>query len=301
MSGCATPLPSWIRQSKPAIMLLEIFHRTRYHYSAPVFFEPLIVRLRPRSDALQTVRNYDITVTPGPSGISRCTELDGNNTETIWFSGLHDELLIETHTVVETHYGDPFNFLVTAPAALGLPVKYPSHLALALGPYLVRESEDAEVAALAQELMRAANFETVLFLTRLASEIPNRIEYMHREHGAPWTPGETLRMQQGSCRDFAMLFIDICRIAGVAARFVSGYCYGDEAADSHMHAWAEVYLPGTGWRGFDPSRGLITSDDYISVAAAQRSQEAAPTLGNFRGEATSMMDAEISIRPYVIK
>ncbi len=109
--------------------------------------------------------------------------------------------------------------------------------------------------------------------------------------------GRNHEKRQGSCRDFAMLFIDVCRSAGIAARFVSGYCFGDVAADSHMHAWAEVYLPGAGWRGFDPSRGSLTSDEYISVAAAQRSQDAAPTLGSFRGVATSTMDAGIMIRP----
>jgi len=90
-----------------------------------------------------------------------------------------------------------------------------------------------------------------------------------------------------------MLFIDICRSVGVAARFVSGYCLGDESAGGEMHAWAEVYLPGAGWRGFDPSRGLSVNDDYIAVAAGQLSQDAAPTMGNFRGEAVSSMDAEI--------
>jgi transglutaminase-like putative cysteine protease len=93
-----------------------------------------------------------------------------------------------------------------------------------------------------------------------------------------------------------MLFIDICRSAGIAARFVSGYCMGDEAAASHMHAWAEIYLPGAGWRGFDPSRGSAISNDYIAVAAGQHPQDAAPTCGNFRGEAASVMEAEISIR-----
>jgi len=274
-------------------MLFEIFHRTSYHYSKPVFLEPYTVRLRPRCDASQTLQSYRIEVTPSPSGITHCTGLYGNNTETIWFSGLHENLQIEVHTLVETHHGNPFDFFVTDPAALTLPLVYEAHLGRVLGHYRVREGDHPQLAAFAQEIMQAAKNETIPFLTLLAEEIYQRLEYMLREHGEPWTPEETLKQGKGSCRDSAMLFIDICRSVGIAARFVSGYCIGDAAAGGDMHAWVEVYLPGAGWRGFDPSRGLSVNDDYVAVAAGQLSQDAAPTFGSYRGEAVSSMDAEI--------
>lgn len=277
-------------------MLFEIAHRTRYHYSQPVFLEPFTVRLRPRSDASQSLRNYSIAVTPGPSGITHCIGLYGNNSETIWFGGLHENLLIEVHTLVETHRGNPFDFFVTDQAALSLPLEYQPQLARVLDHYLVREVGDPGLAEFAQEMLQEAKHETIPFLSLLAEQIYQRLEYMLREHGDPWTAGETLRQGKGSCRDFAMLFIDICRSVGIAARFVSGYCVGDESAGGDMHAWAEVYLPGAGWRGFDPSRGLLVNDDYVAVAAGQLSQDAAPTFGSFRGEAVSSMDAEISMR-----
>jgi transglutaminase-like putative cysteine protease len=278
-------------------MLFEIIHHTQYQYSQPVFLEPFTVRLRPRCDASQTLRNYSIDVTPGPSGITHCINLYGNNTETIWFSGLHQNLLIEVHTLVETHRGNPFDFFVTDPDALKLPLEYELQLAKVLGHYRIREGGHPKLTAFAQEMMRAAKYETIPFLTILAEEIYKHFEYMLREHGDPWTPEQTMTQGRGSCRDFAMLYIDICRYAGIAARFVSGYCIGDEAASGgDMHAWAEVYLPGAGWRGFDPSRGLSVNDDYIAVAAGQLSQDAAPTYGSFRGDATSSLKAEISIR-----
>ncbi len=277
-------------------MLFEITHRTRYHYSQPVFLEPYTVRLRPRSDASQNLRSYRIDVTPDPSGLTHCLGLYGNNTETIWFSGLHDNLLIEVHTVVETHRGNPFDFFVTDPAALTVPLEYQPQLARVLGHYRERQGDHPILAAFAQETMLAAKHETIPFLTMLAEAIYQRLEYVLREQGDPWTPEETLTQGLGSCRDSAMLFIDICRSVGIAARFVSGYCIGDAAAGGDMHAWAEVYLPGTGWRGFDPSRGLLVNDDYVAVAAGQLSQDAAPTLGSFRGDATSSMDAEIIMR-----
>ena len=277
-------------------MLFEIIHRTRYHYSQPVFLEPFIVRLRPRSDAGQTLRSYSIKVTPEPGGITHCTELYGNNAETIWFNGLHDNLLIEVHTRVETHRGNPFDFFVTDASALNLPLVYEPHISGALGHYLLREGDHPHLASFAQEMMQEAKHQTIPFLTELAEQIYQRYEYMLREEGAAWTSEETMRQGKGSCRDFAMLFIDICRSVGIAARFVSGYCLGDDAANSgDMHAWAEVYLPGAGWRGFDPSRGLSVNDDYITVAAGQMPQDAAPTFGHFRGDATATMDANISL------
>ena len=276
-------------------MLFEIFHRTSYHYSKPVFLEPYTVRLRPRCDASQTLRDYRIAVTPSPSGITHCIGLYGNNTETIWFSGLHENLLIEVHTLVETHHGNPFDFIVTDPAALKLPLEYEPQLVRVLGHYRERDGEHPQLAEFAREMVQAANHETIPFLTLLAEEIYQRLEYMLREHGDPWTPEETLKQGKGSCRDSAMLFIDICRSVGIAARFVSGYCIGDAAAGGDMHAWVEVFLPGAGWRGFDPSRGLSVNDDYVAVAAGQLSQDAAPTFGSYRGDAVSSMDAAITM------
>jgi transglutaminase-like putative cysteine protease len=277
-------------------MLFEIHHRTCYHYSQPVFLEPFTVRLRPRSGADQTLRDYRIEITPVPSGISHCNELYGNNTQTIWFDGLHDNLQIVVNTRVETHRGNPFDFFVTDPSALILPVAYNQNISSALTHYRTRDADHPHVTAFAHEIMLAANKQTITFLTMLAEAIYHRFEYMLREHGDPWTPEETMKQEKGSCRDFAMLFIDMCRSVGIAARFVSGYCLGDDAANSSdMHAWAEVYLPGAGWRGFDPSRGLSVNDDYIAVAAGQHPLDAAPTFGSFRGNADSSLTAEISL------
>lgn len=277
-------------------MLFEIIHRIRYHYSQPVFLEPFTVSLRPRSDVAQTVRGYRVEVTPAPGGITHCIGLYGNSSDTIWFDGLHQNLLIEVNTRVETHRGNPFDFLVTDPAALTLPLEYEAHIADALNHYRAHDGDHPQLAEFAREIMAAAQHATIPFLTLLANAIYQRLEYVLREHGEPWTPQQTLRQGKGSCRDSAVLFIEICRRAGIAARFVSGYCLGDDAANSaDMHAWAEVYLPGAGWRGFDPSRGLSVNDDYVAVAAGQCSQDAAPTRGNFRGDATSTMAAAMSM------
>lgn len=276
-------------------MLFEISHHTCYSYSEPVYLEPFIVRLRPHSNALQTLRDYRMSINPVPEGSCHCMEPDGNIAETIWFGGLQRSLEIEVFSQVETHHGDPFKFLVTDPHALRVPLAYEPHLAARLSHCLARGSSHPRVDTLTTEIMREAGHETTPFLALLAERIHDSLEYMLREHGEPWTPEETLEQGKGSCRDFAVLFIEACRCAGVAARFVSGYCFGDAASESHMHAWAEAYLPGAGWRGFDPSRGLAVSDDHIAVAAGACPADAAPTFGNFRGNAVSAMEVQISI------
>jgi len=208
---------------------------------------------------------------------------------------LHQNLLLEVHTLVETHHVDPFNLLITDLAALGLPFKYPPNLEVALSHCLKHSSNSSKVDDFAQEIMQAAKYETITFLMLCAEQIPTLMKYVLREHGDSWEAEETLQNGEGACRDFSVLFIEACRAVGIAARFVSGYCIGDVASDTHMHAWAEVYLPGAGWRGFDPSREVSTSDDHISVAASYKPQDASPTCGSFRGHVVAIMKTEILI------
>jgi transglutaminase-like putative cysteine protease len=98
-------------------------------------------------------------------------------------------------------------------------------------------------------------------------------------------------MREGSCRDLAILFCDVCRVMGIAARFVSGYeCATVGRADASMHAWAEVYLPGVGWRGYDPSRGLAVANCHVAVAAGFDPELAAPISGLYFGRSGSQME-----------
>ena len=127
--------------------------------------------------------------------------------------------------------------------------------------------------------------------------IYERVQLVRRETGDPWTAEETWRAGCGACRDLAVLFVETCRLLGVAARFVSGYEFAAETSDAFdLHAWAEAYVPGVGWRGFDPSRGLATTQDHVAVAAAATPQGAAPVIGAFRGDgATATITSELNV------
>jgi transglutaminase-like putative cysteine protease len=105
-----------------------------------------------------------------------------------------------------------------------------------------------------------------------------------REEGPPQPAGVTLRQRRGSCRDLAVLFIDACRVFNIGARFVSGYQrYGQDPKRRYMHAWAEVYLPGAGWRGYDPTHAIVVADAHVAVAACRAPAGAAPLEGGFTG------------------
>ena len=135
------------------------------------------------------------------------------------------------------------------------------------------------------------------FLAVLNGRISSGYEVTVREEGDPLPAEETLKSAKAACRDLAMLFIECCRILGIATRFVSGYQQGDQVSDRRdMHAWAEVYLPGGGWRGYDPTYGLAVADRHIAVAASATPRLAGPLSGSFRGSGvTSTMETKISL------
>ena len=122
--------------------------------------------------------------------------------------------------------------------------------------------------------------------------------HIHRDTGAPQSPAHTLQSRRGACRDLAVLFVDCCRAEGIAARFASGYQKGDlQSERRHLHAWPEVYLPGGGWRGFDPTHGAPVADSHVTIAAAAHPRDTMPVTGSFYGEgATSKFDFSLKIQ-----
>jgi transglutaminase-like putative cysteine protease len=265
-------------------MIFEIRHTLRYRYSKPVFIEPLTLRLAPRQDAFQRVDAFEVVVEPAPAGQSVVVDLDGLSAMQVWFNGLHGEMTVTVTSRVEVNRENPLNFILPE-GAVTLPMSYEPVLAGALGPYLSLMSPgDAGVDQFARRMMDESERDTVGFLTGLCREIHQTHKTIVREEDGPWTPARTLMEKQGACRDFTVLFMDVCRRVGVASRFVSGYV-AQPAPDGrrYLHAWAEVYLPGAGWRGFDPSMGSPVGSEHVALAAAAYPELAAPTSGYFRG------------------
>src|SRR3954471_23976325 len=267
-------------------MLYTIEHTTEYRFTRPVFFEPHQLRFCPRSDGSQRLVRFDLQIDPTPAGCTQSLDVDGNLVTAAWFNDIHERLAIRATSEVETIRDNPYDYLVT-PANGRLPVGYLPRESALLAPALRRSAVPIHVdpsRELAEQLRGASRGEVVPFLSKLTETICHRFKRVHREQGSPWPPATTIEQRQGACRDLAVLSIDICRSVGLAARFVSGYQEGDVEQDKRfLHAWTEVYLPGAGWRGFDPTNGLAVADRHVAVAASADPQHAAPVTATYRG------------------
>jgi transglutaminase-like putative cysteine protease len=275
-------------------MRFSVTHTTVYRYDAPVAPEFHTFRLRPRDDAAQRLLRYEIGISPAPAGRCECLDQDGNVVIEAWFETPVEQLEVHSSFEVETLRENPFDFLL---ADALFPPRYPEPLDRALAPYLDVSRERTAVQEFARLVADRAAAGTMAFLTELNRALFDDFGHVVREEGASHPPDETLRAGAGTCRDLAVLFCAVCRSAGLAARFVSGYEREASFQErAYMHAWAEVYLPGGGWRGYDPSQGLAVSTSHVAVAAAADPRLAAPISGSYRGDARSAMLFQIQMQ-----
>jgi transglutaminase-like putative cysteine protease len=280
----------------------QITHTTTYSYDRPVTFAPHQLQLRPRSDVMQTCQQFQQQIAPVPHSQHDRADLDGNWITQIRFDDQPTTtLMIQIQSQVETHCNNPFDYLLEA-WAVQLPIDYPSQLYQRLQPYLQGQwgsMIDPIARQLAEDVWQETNGNTSAFLISLNQRIYQTCQYQIRPTGAAWPPGLTWRRQEGSCRDLTVLFMEVCRSVGLAARFVSGYEAGDPDMAQHLHAWAEVYLPGAGWRGFDPTHGLAVADRHIALVASPNAQATLPIQGTLRsGQGAAVtMQAQVSVVP----
>lgn len=275
-------------------MIYHVVHATEYTYSRAVFLEPHVIRLRPRSDGTQHLRSFHIAIEPQPAGVSAALDAEGNAVLHAWFNEQTERLTITTEFEIETLRANPFDFILADAAMEQLPLHYAALDTARLAHYRADAGSAPSVAALAANVAEQCGGNTLRFLELLTQEMYQKFTSIVRETGDPALPEETLTKKTGSCRDFAVLFVSACRSQGIAARFVSGYQEGDLSQPlRYLHAWAEVYLPGGGWRGYDPSHGLAVGAGHIAVAASHDPLGASPVQGSFRG---SNIDTALAAR-----
>jgi len=277
-------------------MRFTIRHQTHYRYTSPVVLSPHRLRFHPRDDGAQRVIEHQLNISPTPLGRNDHLDLEGNRVTQIWFEEATDHLDIEVNMQIETLRSNAFDFIL-APEAAVLPIDH-EHDLICARAYLERIEPDDVVTAFAAELSLAVERDTLSFLDRLNRQIFAEFTQTHRHTGAPQSPAFTLQSRQGACRDLAVLFVDCCRAEGIAARFASGYQRGNLQSERRdLHAWPEVYLPGAGWRGFDPTHGEAVADTHVTIAAAAHSRDTMPVSGVFSGKgATSMLDYTVEIQ-----
>jgi transglutaminase-like putative cysteine protease len=276
-------------------MRFSIRHETHYRYSAPVAFAEHVLRLTPRAENA-VLKSRVLIVDPEPSVRRELTDRYGNSLTRLEFEGLSGHLRIESRFDIETR-------AAVAPAHPAQPqLPWLSGASEEIADYLPAGEQHESVRSFAAGLASESGYDVHDFLQRLNGALFARTNRHIRPSGAAQSPEHTLATGRGACRDITMLFIAACRSLGVAARFVSGYQAYAETPDGrrHLHAWPEVFLPGSGWLGFDPTHGLPVADGHVALCAAPDQAATMPVEGGYYGDAVSSTldyDVRIAIQP----
>jgi transglutaminase-like putative cysteine protease len=276
---------------------IQIHHRTSYYYADRVAFGPHQLMVRPRESHGVHLEKCAINISPAHR-IRWLRDNFENNIGLIDFTEQAAEMTIECEFIVDVLEENPFNFLLK-PEAEGYPFSYEHDLFAELLP-LSRNIYFRDVDRIRDWLEPfwhpGKRIGTLDLLQQLNTSIFRTFRYRRREERGVQSPAETLENNSGSCRDFATLFMEACRYLGFATRFVSGYMYSSEITGRmSMHGWAEVYLPGAGWIGFDPSWGILAAWPYVPVAVARHPEHAPPISGTYIGTPRAFLKTQVDL------
>lgn len=280
----------------------EILHRTYYNFTTAVQLGAHRLRLRPREGHELRVESARVVTTPA-STLRWSRDAEDNSLAVATFDSPASQLIIESHVIVQQYNQEPFDFLLES-QAVDYPFAYAPEDAVVLSPYITgvvrSESERAVLAGWLSALWPEGEaIQTFALLQRLNAHIHQSLSYRVREEPGVQTAAETLALGTGSCRDWAFLFMEAARRFGLAARFVSGYLNSAPSSANYgaTHAWAEVFLPGAGWKGFDPTTGLLVGADHIAVAVARLPESVPPVEGTFMGPRGSSLSVGVWVTP----
>jgi len=268
----------------------SIYHLTHYKYDRLVTLGPQIIRLRPAPHSRTRVISHSLNVTPAAHFMNHQQDPYGNWQARIVFPEPVREFKIEVDLTADMSVYNPFDFFVED-SAKDFPLTYDDDIAPDLSIYLTTEPVGPLLQAFLDSVPRQTMV-TIDFLVMLNSRLANDINYEIRMEPGVQTPEQTLGRAAGSCRDTSWLLVQALRNLGLAARFVSGYLIqlkpdlialdgptGTDKDFTDLHAWVEVYLPGAGWVGLDPTSGLLAGESHIPLAATPNYRHAAPISG----------------------
>ncbi|HWP11403.1 MAG TPA: transglutaminase family protein, partial [Ramlibacter sp.] len=265
-------------------------HVTRYKYDRPVQLGPQVVRLRPAPHARSHIVSYSLKVEPATHFINWQQDPFSNYQARLVFPEKTTEFQVTVDLVVEMAVYNPFDFFLE-PAAEQFPFMYEPLVSQELAPYLATEPNTPLLQAYLEQVDQKRQ-RTIDFLVGINRKLQHDIKYLIRMQPGVQTPDQTLTNASGSCRDTGWLLVQLLRRCGLAARFVSGYLIqltpdvkaldgpsGTAVDFTDLHAWCEVYLPGAGWIGLDPTSGLLAGEGHIPLACTPQPSGAAPIEG----------------------
>jgi transglutaminase-like putative cysteine protease len=277
-------------------MKFKITHQTDYIFDSKVFLEPHYLRFRPRPEACITIADFSMTILPQPKGCKTIRDEEHNSVDFCWFEGTTKTLSIITKSSLEVKPFNPFDFILYPDNFNTIPFTYTKLQEKLLFSALEHKSVSQDLIAYGSRLQKASNYHTIPYIIELTKRIHDDFKVEFRASGPPLEPTETFKLKRGSCRDLSWMQIHLLRQQGIAARFVSGYYYFDmDQPQFELHAWLQVYLPGTGWLGLDPSHGILTGNTHFPVVSSAHYEHTMPVSGGIRGSATSQLITQLSI------
>ena len=273
---------------------VALTHRTHYTYDRPVAHAPHVVRLRPAPHCRTRILSYSQRIVGGEHFLNWQQDPFSNWNARLVFPEKMQEFGVEVDLVAEMAVHNPFDFFLDESAQV-YPFAYDAALNKELAPFMELPAPTPRLLALVDELLAEylkKGVRTIDFLVEVNSRLQRQITYNIRLEPGVQTPDETLEKSSGSCRDTGWLLVQTLRSMGFAARFVSGYLIqlkpdvkaldgpsGTEVDFTDLHAWCEVYLPGAGWIGFDPTSGLLAGEGHIPLSCTPEPANAAPITG----------------------
>ncbi len=269
-------------------MHFNIQHTTLYQYSTSVFPEPHHLYFYPHNRPYVRLIDFDLQVTPTPSGLTVRLDAENNIYHQCWFDDSVDYIEIKAFMELETTKFNPFDFLVEETNK----TNYQEALKIYLDPRM--ELSESCVLWL-NEVKKNTGNDVINFLKGLCEHISLGWDHTISYRPELLDPNECFVKRKGSCRDLSWMMIQMLRNLNLPARFVSGYSYNPGLEDHELHAWVEAWVTSAGWIGLEPSTGLFATEHFVPIATSYHPANTLPVQGTFRGEATSKMEADVNI------
>jgi transglutaminase-like putative cysteine protease/predicted glutamine amidotransferase len=300
-----------LRPERTESKTFDIVHRTVYRYAKPVERSTHHLRLTPVHDWMQSVHSHALTISV-PHQARDYQDVFGNRVRRIAIESTFSELVIESRSVIEVLDVDPLGFGPLRVSST-IPLVWMPWQRQALDPFLLppelAETELAELAEYAMSFVKRNDYDLLATLLDINDSIHREYAYQQGSTNLLTTAFDVYVNRRGVCQDFTNLFICLARLLGVPARYVCGYIYtGPKSAtlEPHQaqgeasHAWVQLYLPQVGWKGFDPTNGILTQTDHIRIAVGRNYLDATPTSGTiFVGGGGETLSVTVIVEPHV--